>query len=233
MSGDARRRFCNHCQLNVYNFAEMTSAEVQKLIAESEGRICGRLYKRADGTVLTKDCPVGLRAYQKRVARFAGAALTAVLGLFSISFGQKNDKTKLDASKITIDKTVDQSRKGSLSVVVYDPNGAVVPNAAITIYKSDEKKKATTSMTDGSGTYEYSSLEDGNYTLKITAGGFKATMVNIEIKDGEKSQVKVSLEPGNKYVEVMGVIAGEAFINPTSSSLQTTITKDMMNRLPH
>jgi hypothetical protein len=89
MNGDERKRFCSLCQLNVYNFSEMTTDEVQKLVAESEGRICGRLYKRADGTVLTKDCPVGFRAYRKRVARFAGATLGAILGLFSISYGQK------------------------------------------------------------------------------------------------------------------------------------------------
>jgi hypothetical protein len=56
-------------------------------------------------TVLTKDCPVGIRAYQKKAAHFAGAALATIFGLFSISFGQKeNDKT-VDASKEEISRT--------------------------------------------------------------------------------------------------------------------------------
>src|SRR5687767_1276640 len=85
MAGDERARYCQSCQLTVYNFSEMSAREVYDLIAKSEGRICGRLYRRADGTVLTKDCPTGLRAYHKRVTRFAGAALAAILGLVSVS----------------------------------------------------------------------------------------------------------------------------------------------------
>src|SRR6185369_3331890 len=102
MTGDERIRHCQSCQLNVYNISEMARADAENLITKREGRLCIRLYKRADGTVLTKDCPVGFRAYQKRVARFAGAALAAILGLFSVSFGQKDDKKAIDASKLDI-----------------------------------------------------------------------------------------------------------------------------------
>ena len=89
MAGGESKRFCDLCSLNVYNVSEMSTAEVQDLITESEGHICMRLYKRIDGTVITKDCPVGFRAYQKRLARLAGVALSAILSLFSVSYGQK------------------------------------------------------------------------------------------------------------------------------------------------
>lgn len=59
MEGDDRVRFCPECELNVYNIASMTEAEAVELIAEREGRVCVRLYQREDGTVLTRDCPVG------------------------------------------------------------------------------------------------------------------------------------------------------------------------------
>ena len=39
MKGDDRVRFCGECQLNVYNFAELSDEEVQKLILETEGRL--------------------------------------------------------------------------------------------------------------------------------------------------------------------------------------------------
>ena len=105
MTGDERVRHCRSCQLNVYNIAGRTSGEVKSLIENREGRLCIRLYKRTDGTVLTKDCPIGFRAYQKRIARFAGATLATVLGLFSISFGQKEDKNSDDTSKVKILRT--------------------------------------------------------------------------------------------------------------------------------
>src|ERR1700750_3421422 len=81
MAGDERTRFCNQCNLHVYNISAMTREEVSSLIKSTEGRICARLYKRADGTVLTKDCPLGLRAFRRRVSKMAGAALTAILAL--------------------------------------------------------------------------------------------------------------------------------------------------------
>jgi phosphopentomutase len=52
MAGDERVRHCTLCSLNVYNFAEMTRHEVRELLARTEGRVCARLYRRADGTVI-------------------------------------------------------------------------------------------------------------------------------------------------------------------------------------
>jgi len=72
MSGDDRSRFCSDCRLNVYNFAAMTQAEAEQLIAEKEGRVCLRLYTRADGTVITRDCPVGLAVIRRRAAWMIG-----------------------------------------------------------------------------------------------------------------------------------------------------------------
>src|SRR3954447_1868937 len=73
MAGDERVRHCTLCGLHVYNFAEMTRAEVRDLLARTEGRVCARLYRRADGTVLTRDCPTGLRAMRQRASRVAAA----------------------------------------------------------------------------------------------------------------------------------------------------------------
>ena len=56
MAGDDRVRFCQACSRSVYNVMAMTSDEVVDLIAAREGRLCMRLYRRADGTVVTADC---------------------------------------------------------------------------------------------------------------------------------------------------------------------------------
>ncbi len=73
MVGDERVRFCGKCDKNVYNVVAMTRHDAERLIEEHEGRVCLRLYRRRDGTVLTSDCPVGIR--RKRVTRIAAAAL--------------------------------------------------------------------------------------------------------------------------------------------------------------
>ena len=94
MSGDDHVRFCDSCQFNVYNFSEMTAQEVEKLIYETEGRICGRIYRRADGTVITRDCPVGLRAVRMRVAKFAGAVFATLLTACSITYPQTKEQSR-------------------------------------------------------------------------------------------------------------------------------------------
>jgi hypothetical protein len=83
MYGDDRVRYCGECRLNVYNISGMTRVEAERLIASKEGRLCVRFYRRADGTVLTKDCPVGLAAVRRRMARVASAVAGFVFGILT------------------------------------------------------------------------------------------------------------------------------------------------------
>jgi hypothetical protein len=90
MVGDERVRYCDRCSLHVYNLSGMTRREAEALVTNAEGRLCVRYYRRSDGTVLTRNCPVGLSALKRRAARAATATLTAVLGFFAglgLNFG--------------------------------------------------------------------------------------------------------------------------------------------------
>ena len=41
--------------------SDLTADEAVALIQKSDGQSCVRLFRRKDGTVLTADCPVGIR----------------------------------------------------------------------------------------------------------------------------------------------------------------------------
>ena len=84
MLGDDRVRFCGECRLNVYNLSEMNRAEAELFLSQREGRTCIRIYRRADGTIMTRDCPVGLRAVRQKLARMV-AAIAAVIGGLTVS----------------------------------------------------------------------------------------------------------------------------------------------------
>ena len=86
MYGDDRTRFCGECKLNVYNLSGMTDYDAENLFRLAEGRLCVRYYQRPDGTILTKDCPVGWARVKERVSVFAAAALSLVVGLFGTLF---------------------------------------------------------------------------------------------------------------------------------------------------
>jgi len=83
MIGSDRVRFCGQCSLNVFNLSAMTRSEAESLIARTEGRLCVRFYRRSDGSIITKDCPVGLQAIRRRVSYVAKAISSMVLGLFA------------------------------------------------------------------------------------------------------------------------------------------------------
>jgi hypothetical protein len=78
MTGNDRVRFCHLCNLNVYHLSGMKKKEALDLVQNAEGRLCIRFFRRADGTVLTQDCPVGLR-FLKRKLSFAWAMVASVV----------------------------------------------------------------------------------------------------------------------------------------------------------
>jgi hypothetical protein len=78
MSGDERARFCTLCSKHVYNLSALNRAEAEALVKEKEGKLCVRFYKRADGTVISDNCPVGLRTIRDRL-RWVGASVAAVV----------------------------------------------------------------------------------------------------------------------------------------------------------
>jgi hypothetical protein len=61
MAGDDRRRFCPQCHQNVYNISAMTREQALSLLRERERTPCVRFFRRRDGTILTADCPIGIR----------------------------------------------------------------------------------------------------------------------------------------------------------------------------
>jgi len=79
MIGSEQTRFCGQCSLNVYNLSGMTKDEAESLIARNEGRLCVRFYRRTDGSIITRDCPVGLRAIRDRVSYWTKAIIAAAL----------------------------------------------------------------------------------------------------------------------------------------------------------
>jgi hypothetical protein len=141
MSGDERVRHCRECGLNVYDLSALTRREAEELISSTEGRLCARLHRRADGTVLTADCPVGWRAVRARATMKAGAALAALLSLFGAAVAQNSSQKKKQQEQCRDQITVRRDRfepaqpqaRAPLTGTILDPAGAVVPGATVTL----------------------------------------------------------------------------------------------------
>lgn len=102
MVGDERLRFCGSCEKNVYNFSEMSKAEITQLLTANNYNVCGRFYRRADGTILTDDCPVGLRAVRKACGQMykrIAAGIVLVLSIFANQAARADSYSKDSSQK--------------------------------------------------------------------------------------------------------------------------------------
>lgn len=236
MVGDDRVRFCNQCDLNVYNISNMTRKQVEALVLSTEGRLCVRLYKRTDGTVITQDCPVGLRALRRRVSRIASATFTALMSFCMSVYGQETSRVCTEDSGkllVRIKKTQTDSQDGSAAIsgTIFDPQGLAVAGARATL--TDEKGKAEQALiSNDEGGFQFLALAAGSYSLKVEASGFKNLIVErIVAKPNEVNSVNVSLEIGDKYTEMVGV--GDFFyLDYSTTSVTTTIIDDSFRKLP-
>jgi hypothetical protein len=230
MTGDDRVRFCDLCQLNVYNFAELTRTESEQLLRTAEGRICGRLYRRADGTVITKDCPVGLRAVRRRVARITAAAFTAIVSVCSAAIGQKQsdkDKACKQQVRITAKAAKAPSDGTALTGTLYDQNGAVIAGADVRIARPVTDKAVFVSTND-EGRFSLIGLRPGTYDLLINSPGFKELKVcNVKLVDGQVVVLEATLIV--KGEALLGVIADDQILTTPG----TTVFKgDLIRKLP-
>ncbi len=122
MTGDDRVRMCGACNKHVFNLSEMTREDAERLIVAKEGRLCVRYFRRADGTILTKDCTVGIQ--QKRRRRIIGAAAAALLAGGGAALAMKLLRPSCAVEQVKMDPTLGVE---PLSIEVHLPPAAPEP----------------------------------------------------------------------------------------------------------
>lgn len=198
MQGNDRVRHCDACNLNVYNLAAFTESEIRALVANRKGRLCGRIYQRRDGTVLTQNCPVGMRAVARRISRIAGAVFAFLTVNFSAglpSVGQSYTRTNVSSAAIDLE--------------VIDPSGAPIPEAEV-ILNATSRKQTLRGKTDKYGRFVLAGVQSGRYELAVSAPALRSLPQTLDLRSGEKLSLPVKLnfeammgdvviiEPGSK-----------------------------------
>jgi hypothetical protein len=231
MSGDEKSRFCTDCNLKVYNPVRMTDLEVTALVAQHKGRLCMRLYRRNDGTVLTRDCPVGLARIRRRLSRAVAAVFAAVIGFVSIVNGQKQPGNQASTSDKTWTVSPRPGREDRLSFVsgkVQDTAGALVPGAKVTLKGSGTDLKT---VTNDEGVFEFTNIRPGDYSLTVTLEGLsKPKPFHVQIRKGEDVNA-VGILDFSECTVLVGVVGFEPLID-TSVPGGTTVLKGELLRRP-
>ncbi|WP_446741824.1 carboxypeptidase regulatory-like domain-containing protein [Silvibacterium acidisoli] len=79
----------------------------------------------------------------------------------------------------------------SVSGVVTDPSGAVIPDAAVTLRSGGAPSEKTT---DEKGTFRFSGVSAGSYQLTATSHGFRPSIQTISVEAGETLHLRISLQ---------------------------------------
>jgi hypothetical protein len=204
LAGDDRKRFCAQCGLNVYNISAMTKTEAESFITNAEGRICAKIYRRADGTILTRDCPVGLRAVRKKVSRATAAAFSALVSLFggTMTFAQQQPK---DGSRIDVQRTLRRYGRAAIEGRVFDMLRFEIPNADVKVI-SEQTKRETSVRANDSGRFQFTDLEPGVYTIQVDSPGFvRLQFSGLKLGEEESLSLDVTLKVGEILGEVIVV----------------------------
>lgn len=99
-------RFCGQCSKNVYDISKLTTAEAALLLQQgaASGTLpCMQLYRRFDGTIITDDCPVGLRRIRDIWRRVKSvAAGTVAFFLVGLPLAAQNRESSATKGKVAV-----------------------------------------------------------------------------------------------------------------------------------
>jgi Carboxypeptidase regulatory-like domain len=90
---------------------------------------------------------------------------------------------------------VGQVDQGTITGLVQDPSGAVVPNAKVTVTATDTGLVLERNA-NGSGNYTFSPLKIGNYKISATAPGFQTTEESVHLDIQQRLNIVLTLKPG-------------------------------------
>ena len=120
---------------------------------------------------------------------------------------------------------------GTISGVVKDSGGLVVPNATVTIVNADSNYTRS-ALTKDDGAYRFVALPVGLYNVKVETTGFKSeTQTGITLDVSQEAVINFALQIGAVQEQVV-VKADEARVDTTSSTLGHVVDNQQIVELP-
>lgn len=148
---------------------------------------------------------------------FSKSACALALLLFCLAFG--------------IPAAAQSTTQGAIGGSVKDPQGALVPNATVTV-KNDETNKEVTATTDADGNFRVAQLQPGTYTVTVNASGFAAYNAKVVVEVGLVTPVDAALSVGGVGGDTVVVTSDAPVINTEQQDFSTNINQTSINNLP-
>ena len=129
---------------------------------------------------------------------------------------------------LSIGQTFAQAGNGSITGVVTDSNGAVIPNASVKLVSlSKGTELNTTASSDG--IYNFTSLEPGRYSVSTTGGSFAEQKLEVEVQVGRTTDANFTLGVSDVSAEVLVTAEG---VQTTQSNSDAVLSETAIQNLP-
>lgn len=242
MQGNDLVRFCSHCNLSVHNLSALTRKQALRLVAESEGRLCVRYYRKPSGEILNA-IPYRLHQIKRRASRLAAGAFTAALSLSaSVSAQTPSSSSSPDTNAPSVSASADEETEAdekiasppkhqwpgtppALGGTITDANAAVIPNANVTLTNQETEQELKTT-TDEEGVYSFPYLPPGKYTLKAESEYFSPYLVKDIPVSGDGAFVPIEI---NATLQVTGSGGGAVAILQPRVALVEAAAEDKLD----
>src|SRR5262245_52922646 len=119
----------------------------------------------------------------------------------------------------------------SLTGLVTDPAGAVVPGASLTVMNAANGAKRSTTA-DSGGAYSFPQLTPGTYTLMVTAAGFRTLSVSgiaVQVQSPATRNFQLEL---SMAADAVTVTADANPVNTQDASLGNNFSTKPILQLP-
>ncbi|MBK9169938.1 MAG: TonB-dependent receptor [Bryobacterales bacterium] len=124
-----------------------------------------------------------------------------------------------------------QGARGSVTGLVADPAGSVVPGASVTV-RSRETNEELFVSTTGGGAFTLPSVRVGSYNLEVAAPGFQVFRLdNVRVETAAATRVNVTLQIG-ATTETVSVTADLPLLQAETSSVGTVVNRGLLDRVP-
>ncbi len=139
--------------------------------------------------------------------------------------------TVLLAAFLTLTALAQQTATAALEGIVSDANGAVIPNAKVTIKNTDTGLTRETA-TDASGIYRLPALPPGSYQLTASAAGFAENkFTGIILTVGQKLNLDLTLKVA-AVGETVDVSAIASIVETTRTNVAASVNERAVRDLP-
>ena len=130
-----------------------------------------------------------------------------------------------------VNAAISQSARGELAGTVADETGAIVPGAVVLATNQQTGGKNET-KSSSAGTYRFSDIPLGTYTVTVTAPGFSTTTsTGVQVTINSTTALNIALKTGT-VSDVVNVDASGLSLESESSDISGTISNKQIEDLP-